>query len=526
MKVVLDILASSPLLTVFLVVALGTLVGSFPFGPIRFGPAGGLFVGLAIGAMDERLGQGLGLVQTLGLALFVYTVGLAGGYQLVATFRRQLPTLVAGFVVLVATAAVAAGGGMLLGLSAPMTAGAFSGSLTATAALAAATDASGGSGDPAVGYSLGYPVGVTLSIFVIAVLVTRKFPGKRDTAPNTGGGLHAISVAVNRDVHVDEVPGWRDQTITMSYLIRDGHGRVVTDDDRLQTGDKVLVIGDETAGRAALIYLGEELPEKLTDHRTDVDHRRFTVSNTEVAGRTVADLDLPRRYGGRATRVYRGDTELLARDDLVLELGDRVLAVFPKGSINVGQSVFGDSEKRASEIDALTLAVGLAVGLFVGIIPIPLGSVTLKLGAAAGPLLVGLLLGRLVRTGPFVWTLPNSANLTLRQLGLFLFLACVGLASGPAFASTVLTRTGLTAAALGGAVTLAACAFTWIAGRVLQLSAPRTAGIMSGIIGQPAVLAFATSKCDDPRIESSYTSLFAVGTVVKILLAYVLAVLW
>ncbi len=522
----LDILASSPLLTVFVVVALGTLVGSFPFGPIRFGPAGGLFVGLAVGALDERLGQGLSLVQTLGLALFVYTVGLAGGYQLVTTFRRQLPTLLAGLVVLVATAAVAAAGGLLLGLSAPMMAGAFAGSLTATPALAAATEASGGSGDPAVGYSLGYPVGVTLSIFVIAVLVTRRWPGKRDTAPSAGGGLHAISVAVDRDVHVTEVPGWREQTITMSYLVRDGHGRVVSDDDHLRAGDKVLVIGDDISGPAALIYLGEELDEKLTDHRTDVDHRRFTVSNPDVAGRTVADLDLPRRYGGRATRVYRGDNEVLARDDLVLELGDRVLALFPQGCLGVGQSVFGDSDKRASEIDALTLAVGLAFGLVLGIVPIPIGSTTLKLGAAAGPLLVGLLLGRLVRTGPFVWTLPNSANLTLRQLGLFLFLACVGLASGPAFATTVFTKTGLIAAALGGSVTLAACLFTWIAGRVLQLSAPRTAGIMSGIIGQPAVLAFATSKLDDERIEASYTSLFAVGTVVKILLAFVLAVLW
>lgn len=124
----LDLLAANPLLTVFLVVALGTLVGSIPFGPIRFGPAGGLFVGLAIGALDPRLGEDLRLLQTLGLALFVYTVGLAGGYQLVSTFRRQLPTFVAGFAVLAATAGVAIGGGLLMGLSAPMTAGAFSGS--------------------------------------------------------------------------------------------------------------------------------------------------------------------------------------------------------------------------------------------------------------------------------------------------------------------------------------------------------------------------------------------------------------
>lgn len=522
----LDLLAANPLLTVFLVVALGTLVGSIPFGPIRFGPAGGLFVGLAIGALDPRLGEDLRLLQTLGLALFVYTVGLAGGYQLVSTFRRQLPTFVAGFAVLTATAGVAIGGGLLMGLSAPMTAGAFSGSLTATPALAAATDASGGSGDPAVGYSLGYPVGVTVSIFVIAILVTRRWPGTKDSTPRSGGGLLARSIDVREEIPVWQVPGWREQTITMSYLVRNGKGRVVADGEVLLPGDHVLVIGDENSTAVAAQALGTELPVALTDHRTDVDHRRFTVSNHEVAGRTVADLGLPSRHGGRATRVYRGDTEILARDDLVLELGDRVLAVFAKGNLDAGYSIFGDSERKVSEIDALTLAIGLALGLLVGVIPIPLGSTTLTLGAAAGPLIVGLTLGRLVRTGPLVWTLPNSANLTLRQLGLFLFLACVGLASGPAFASTALTPTGLKAALLGAAVILSACALTWMAGRILQLSAQRTVGIMSGLIGQPAVLAFAQSKSDDERIEASYTSLFAVGTVVKILLAYVLAILW
>lgn len=522
----LDLLADNPLLTVFLVVGLGTLVGSIPFGPIRFGPAGGLFVGLAVGALDPRLGENLSLLQTIGLALFVYTVGLAGGYQLVATFRRQLPTLLAGLAILAATAGVAVGGGMLLGLSAPMTAGTFSGSLTATPALAAATDASGGSGEPAVGYSLGYPVGVTLSIIIISALVNRAWPGGRDTAPRSAGALVARSVDVKVEAPLSSVPGWREQTITMSYLVRDGRGRVIGDDETLRPGDHVLVIGDKDASATAAEHLGVELAEALTDDRTDVDHRRFTVSNHDVAGRTVADLDLPRRHGGRATRVYRGDTELLARDDLVLELGDRVLAVFPKGRLAAGFSIFGDSQRRVSEIDALTLAIGLALGLLLGIVPIPLGGNTLQLGAAAGPLIVGLALGRLVRTGPLVWTLPNSANLTLRQLGLFLFLACVGLASGPAFASTALTATGLKAGLLGGAVTLAACAFTWVAGRALQLSAQRTVGIMSGVIGQPAILAFAQSKSDDERIEASYTSLFAVSTVIKIVIAYLLAILW
>ena len=340
-------------------------------------------------------------------------------------------------------------------------------------------------------------MGVTLSIFVIAVLMSRRFPAKRDPAPPSAGGHVARSVDVRVEAPLWTVPGWRDQAITMSYLVREGRGSVVADNATLLPGDHVLVIGTPDAADEAMAFLGDELREALTDDRTDVDHRRFVVSNQDVAGRTVADLDLPRRHGGRATRVYRGDTELLARDDLVLQLGDRVLAVFPKGRLEVGASVFGDSERRVSEIDALTLAVGLALGLLLGIIPIPVGDTTLRLGAAAGPLIVGLILGRLVRTGPS-WTLPNSgqphpppagsdAVPRLRRAGVGPGVRIDG--ADPDRPQGRPPRRGRDTGGLR---------LRRVAGRVLQLSVQRTAGIGAASSGQPAILAFAQSKSADP----------------------------
>src|SRR6478752_7298064 len=139
MTPVLDLLAASPLLTIMIVVAIGTLLGIVPFGPVKFGPAGALFVGLAVGALDPRLGQGLGLVQTLGLALFVYTVGLASGATFFSSIRRQMPLMLGSIAVLGIAAGTTIAVGGAFGLTPALQGGAFAGALTSTPTLAAAT---------------------------------------------------------------------------------------------------------------------------------------------------------------------------------------------------------------------------------------------------------------------------------------------------------------------------------------------------------------------------------------------------
>ena len=150
----MQILASSPLLTLFLVIALGTLFGSIPFGPLKFGAAGALFVGLAAGALDPALGENLSLVSAIGLALFVYTIGLAAGASFFRDLRKQAPLLIGAVALLALYSLIVAFGGKALGLNSPLLGGMFAGSLTTTPALAAATDAAGGSAQTAVGYAL------------------------------------------------------------------------------------------------------------------------------------------------------------------------------------------------------------------------------------------------------------------------------------------------------------------------------------------------------------------------------------
>lgn len=521
----LALLTSSPLLAIMVVLALGAALGAVPFGPLRFGAAGALFVGLAIGSLDPALGEGLGLVQSLGLALFVYTVGIAAGATFFADLRRQLPLMTLGIGVLAVVTAVVVGLAHAFGLSTGFTAGTFAGALTSTPALAAATAATG-SPDAAVGYSIGYPVGVTLSIIAVALVVGRTWPGPRDTPSLAGEGIDAVTVRVERATPVRAVPGWGSQRIKMSYLQRAGHTRVIAPGEELHEGDEVLVVGTGPALEEAIEFLGRRVGEELTTDRSAVDFRRFVVSRPDLAGHTVAELNLPGRFGGVVTRVRRGDMDLLARDDLVLQLGDRVLAVVPRSEMSGVQDFFGDSERKVSEIDALALGLGMALGLLLGAVPLPLpGGLTFSLGPAAGPLVVGMVLGALHRTGPLAWELPLAANLTIRQVGLLLFLSAVGLASGADFAAQAFTSTGLNVAVTAAAAVVTAALLFLAGARLLGLSAARAGGAFAGFIGQPAILAYATGRVNDERIESGYAALFALGIIAKILAVQVIAVL-
>lgn len=276
----------------------------------------------------------------------------------------------------------------------------------------------------------------------------------------------------------------------------------------------------------AVADLDHRAAHDLARDRSVVDYRRWIVSNPEVAGRTVAQLRIPSRFGGIITRVRRGNRDLLAQPDMRLQLGDRVRVVVPRERMGELSSLFGDSERRITEVDWISVGLGIGLGILAGLVSVPLGGgVAVGLGAAAGPLVVGLVLGRLERTGPLIWTIPGAANLTIRQLGLVLFLATVGLASGEAFASTALTLTGLRVVLLAAALTAASLLALWGIGGLARMSAPRTLGALAGFIGQPVLMGHVATLTDDERAESGYSALFAVGMVVKILVVQ-LIVLW
>ena len=528
----MQILASSPLLTLFLVIALGTLFGSIPFGPLKFGAAGALFVGLAAGALDPKLGENLSLVSAIGLALFVYTIGLAAGASFFRDLRKQAPLLIGAVALLAVYALIVAFGGKALGLTSPLLGGMFAGSLTTTPARAAATDAAGGSAQPAVGYAIAYPVGVIVTMVVVTALMRIKLPAKNDPDPASAAGLATQTIRVENPMRIQEIPGIAEVVgsaeggLRVSYLLRDGKMQVAHPDGELKSGDLAFLVGIPDAVKTAGQALGKPIDEDISNDRTAVNFGRFTVSNSRLVGIPVANLFLPARFQSLLTRVRRGDTDMLATAATRLQLGDRVLVVYPVERERDIAKTFGDSEHKISAVDYLPFGLGIAAGVAIGLITIPLGSLgSLALGAAAGPLAVGLVLGRIDRLGPLVFSLAPSANNMLRQMGLVLFLAAVGLSSGQAFAAKAFSLTGIKIGLLSAVGMVPVLVALWLLGKFLGLSTARMAGAIAGFVGQPAILSHVQTTIPDERCESGYSATFALGIIAKIVLVQIVMVI-
>lgn len=537
------LLAESPLLLLFVVSALGFLAGKIRLGGFHLGVAAVLFVGLGVGALDPAL-KLPEFVTVFGLALFVYTVGLTSGPGFFAALRRRglRDALFAAAVILVA-AGLAAALARVAGLRGAAVAGMFAGAATSTPALASALEVIKSapeatrdalSSGAVVGYSVTYPVGV-LGVLGAIYLLQRTFrvdydhePMSRRDAAALGQRLTNLTVRVTHDEAVGASAGdlrrKHDLHVSFGRMRRGAGVAVVTDATVFERGDLVGVVGGEADVRAAARRLGEATDEHLELDRSTIDYRRMFVSKPEVTERPIRALGLPERFGAVITRVRRGDVELLPDDETELELGDRVRVVAPRERMEEIARYLGDSFKAIAEIDVITFSLGIALGLLLGSLPIPLpGGAPLKLGFAGGPLIMGLILGRVGRTGPLVWTLPYSANLTLRQLGVVLFLAGVGTRSGYSFAHT-LQQGGAAALIVGGAVITLVIAFgTLLVGyRVLKIPMGILTGMLAGVQTQPAVLAFSLEQARSEAPNAGYASVYPVATLVKIVAAQLL----
>jgi putative transport protein len=447
---------------------------------------------------------------------------------------------------LTGAAGLVAGIAVLLNLKSTTAAGLFAGSLTNTPALAALLERIPTMVDPArveqvvsepvVGYSIAYPmgiIGVIGALFVTKRLWNVDYAAEAeqvDDAQATGEDLHSYSIRVtNADVEGQTV---RQLMQRHDWDVVFGRVRHAGADDQIlaeaetpiRVGDVVSVVGEAENVRPVLHTLGELAAEQLEASRESYDFRRIFVSNPDATGRPIRDLRFLQQIGAIVTRVRRGDVEWLVDADTVLELGDRVRVVARPEDMLLVNERFGDSYKALSEVNLLTMNLGLMAGLLLGLIPIPVpGGLTFTLGLAGGPLIAGLVLGKLGRTGPLVWYLPYNANLLLRQLGLVLFFAGVGTRAGYAFFTTLLSGGGLTIFAAGAVLTcLTAFLALWIGYKALGIPMPLLMGMLAGLHTQPAVLSYALEQTESDVPNLGYATVFPLATIAKIILAQML----
>jgi len=541
MPLIVQTLAENPILTLFVVIGLGYLVGQISIFGFRFGVAGVLFTGLALGSLSPHISVPE-VIPTLGLILFIYTIGIHSGSGFFESFRTQgwrdslfaLGVLCLGALLAVAVA-------FPLGLSGPRRAGLFAGALTNTPALAAVRDhltqrgkAQGWldeqiravSDEPTVAYSIAYPVGV------IGVLLCFQFT-RLLWKPQFQGDPRGPEIRV-RDFGVKN-PAIFGRTIAEVLAVHGHTGFVISrirhkggleiprSDIRLTEGDVVAVVGSEEGLARAEQIFGEPSLETIEHDRTELDFRRFFVSREQVVGKRVRELELQETLGATITRLRRGDVEIVPGPETRLEYGDHIRVLTRRENFGKVAKFFGDSIKGTAETDFGSVALGLVLGVIVGMIPIPLpGGTTMRLGLAGGPLLVSLILGRLERTGRITWTMPMSANLTLRQIGLLFFLAGVGVRAGYAFVQTLMSS-GWQMLLAGAAITFGVTLVTFIIGhKVLRMPYEAVTGIVSGVQTQPACLAYATRMVNSEVPNVAYASVYPVAMIAKIVLAQLL----
>jgi putative transport protein len=545
MEALRELLVRSEPLLLFSVVGLGFLVGQIQWRNFSLGVAGVLFVGLAFGMWRPQGAPPFEIshaITEIGLILFVYAVGLTTGPGFFDSFRqRGLPFNTVIVVGLVAGAAVAVLLGRGMSLPPGQIAGIYCGGLTNTPALAAVTELLGKidpahAADATVGYSIAYPFGVFGALMGFQILAwMRRAPLEAERA-KAAAEAHGAGKLVSRnfeirnpelfDKAIGEVQVWHQTNLIISRLRHDGEVIVPNRYSRLREGDVIVAVGAQADIDRATDYFGAESKEHLELSREHIEMRRILVSRRELAGKTCTELDLDRRFGAQITRLRRADVEMAPRPQTVIELGDRLRVVMPRDKIAEVSRFFGDSERHLAELDYTAITLGISLGVLVGMVPISIpGGSSLSLGFAGGPLLVGLILGKVGRTGPVVWSIPLEANQTLRHIGLLFFLAGVGVTAGGRFGEAI-HGSGLQLLLLGALVTSVTGAIVMVGLRLFgHATLISTLGATSGMQTQPATLARAHEMTGSDEVFVAYATTYPVAMVGKILLAQLIVVI-
>ncbi len=538
-----EYLVKNPLLLLFLVTAIGYMIGNFKIKGTGLGTAAVLFVGLAFGAANPAFNVP-DIIFQIGIIFFVYTIGLRSGPAFFESFRkngwRDISFVI---LMLVLSALLTVGIYYFMGFDKSTIIGIYTGSSTNTTALAGVIDLVNlkYNGDPkaihqlVVGYTFSYPMGVLGVMIAIKIMErflkvdyeSEKLLLRKDYPLDDDLTSRAIEITnpAMTGKQIRDIVNTHNWNIVFGRIDSKIHGTILSNFDiKLHLGDTVIVVGTKDELDEAQKIMGKEAINSMTYDRKEYDIVRIFVSNPDVVGRELSSLNLQEKYDAVITRIRRGDVEMLAKSNTILEPGDRIRFVARRQDIKSIQKIFGDSYHASNKIDLFSFGIGVALGLILGMIEFTLpGGLIFKLGFAGGPLVVGLILGTLRRTGPVVWTLPYGSNVTLNQLGLTLLLAVIGIRSGNTLLESLNDGDWFNIFIAGTILSiLSAILSLWIGYKLIKIPYSLLLGFTAN---QPAILEFATDITKNRVPAIGYSFMFPISLVLKILFAQVLYLL-
>lgn len=531
-----------------LIAALGMAIGAIRVFGISLGVAGVLFAGLLFGNYHVGINHDvLDFARDFGLILFVYTIGIQVGPGFLASLRRRglpLNLMAAAIVVLGAVIAVLIGKFALPHSQFPVAVGLFSGGTTNTPSLAAAQQAlqslpAGANPEtakmPAVGYAIAYPFGVLGIILTMYVLkwVFRISPQQEAEALEKLEGtkipkMHARAIQVTNPavdgLEIGEVSAVRSGKVVVSRLVHNDQPQLATAGTVIARGDVLLAVGPTEALNGFTETIGDISTIDVKSLPGVIRSRKVLVTQAKPIGKTVDDLGIEEEFGVRVTRVTRAEVDLPVHKT-VLQFGDALTVVGEAETLKAVAADLGDSKKKRDHPMIIPMFLGIALGVILGSIPIALPGfpAPVKLGLAGGPLIAAIILSRIGRVGPLVWYMPHSANLMVREIGIVLFLACVGLKAGGSFVQTLTHGPGWLWMGYGAILTALPLLIVGVIARgFVKLNYAHVCGLLAGSMTDPPALAFAGTLAGSEGPSVAYATVYPLVMLLRVLIAQAL----
>ncbi|MFP4352251.1 MAG: aspartate:alanine exchanger family transporter [Puniceicoccaceae bacterium] len=530
---VLELTLGNPYLLLFLLAGAGMALGRISVKGVNLGTSGVLFLALAAGHFGFTVPAGAG---TIGLLLFAYCVGVGAGNRFFASLKREgVALLKVSVAVVVAATLTAWGVARLLSIPPDLAGGLFAGALTSTPALAAATEAldAAGRSNLVVGYGIAYPFGVIVVVLFVQFLP--RWLGAGDGAMDEDGAgppseddesVHTVLVEVrNPNLFGKRICGSAldaFHSCNVSRVLKGSKLVPLGYEDTFSPGQKVFLVGRGREMRIAIDYIGERSDEAV---QPDAENERqvLLVTGREIVGRTLREIDPLRTHGVIVTRVRRLDHEFVASGETRIENGDQITVVGPPDALKAFAATVGHRPQSLGETDLISLSIGLALGILVGITPFALpGTQAITLGMAGGPLLVGLILGHFGRVGRITGYIPRPTRLLLQEFGLALFLADAGIRGGADLAGTLVSQGWTLLAASLIIVTVPLAVAFVLCHSIMKMSLLKTLGGTCGAMTSTPALGVISSRTDSSVPVVSYATAYPAALILMTIFAKVL----
>ncbi|MDQ2178989.1 putative transporter [Marinifilum sp. D714] len=542
---------ASSIIIICLVAVLGILFGKIKLLRIKLGIAGILFSGLLVGHLgavtDPHV---LHFIKEFGLILFVYSIGLEVGPRFLPSLKKnglRINLLASGIVLTGFLTAVAIK--FIFNVPISVITGVMCGAVTNTPALGAAQQTIGdivSNADIAaanaqtvgMAYAVAYPFGIfgiIISMILLRVIykinVKKEEEQYRKEVTGMDGKLIAINIEItNQNLigkSIEFIIGNCNKAFVPSRIERNGEFLAADSDFIIEQGDKLYGVSTPTNFKNIELNLGKINETKEQEISGRLGMQQVRITNKKLAGQSIKQIGISRRFPVNITRIYRNGLELMPTEEDSVEFGDTVRIVGEKTALPEVANLLGNSIKDLSHPNILPIFMGILFGVLIGLVPIHIPGLPApaKLGLAGGPLLIALILGHKGRIGKMDFYITPSANLFIRELGIALFLACVGLSSGKYFVETLLNE-GYIWMLYGMAITFVPLIIFAIIARIMKLNYLSICGLLSGSMTDPPALEFANSIAPVQAQSTAYATVYPLVMFLRVLLAQVLVLLF